>query len=37
MGKKLTAGACVLALTLGTAAPALAHDCAVAKIGRAHV
>ena len=31
MGKKLTAGACVLALTLGTAAPALAHDCAVAK------
>lgn len=31
MGKKLTAGVCVLALTLGSAAPGLAHDCTVAK------
>lgn len=29
--RKLTAGACVFALALGSAAPALAHDCAVAK------
>jgi hypothetical protein len=31
MGKKLTAGACVLALGLGSTAPAYAFDCAVAK------
>jgi hypothetical protein len=29
--KKLTAGACVFALALGSTAPAFAHDCAVAK------
>ena len=29
--RKLTAGVCVFALALGSAAPALAHDCAVAK------
>ncbi len=31
MGRKLTAGVCVAALTLGSAAPAYAHDCTVAK------
>lgn len=30
-GRKLTAGVCVFALALGSAAPALAHDCSVAK------
>jgi len=29
--RKLTAGVCVFALALGSAAPALAHDCSVAK------
>lgn len=29
--KKLTAGVCVFALALGSAAPAFAHDCSVAK------
>ena len=29
--KKLTAGVCVFALALGSAAPAIAHDCVVAK------
>jgi hypothetical protein len=29
--KKLTAGACVFALAMGSAAPAFAFDCAVAK------
>lgn len=31
MGRKLTAGVCVAALTLGPAAPAFAHDCTVAN------
>ena len=30
-GRKLTAGICAFTLTLGSAAPALAHDCFVAK------
>ena len=29
--RKLTAGICAFTLTLGSAAPALAHDCFVAK------
>ncbi len=29
--RKLTAGVCAFTLTLGSAAPALAHDCFIAK------
>lgn len=31
MGRKLTAGTCALALVLGSAGPAVAYDCSVAK------
>jgi hypothetical protein len=31
MGKKLTAGACVFALSMSMAAPVFAHDCTVAN------